>query len=267
VNRYGYFSQTELPDESSYYFPLHAIFLLAELQAEESLQKVLSVLEYDDDFLDFWFGDFLTEYLWIYFYRTGFSHIDKIKEFIYNPGVNTYAKTCITGAMIQTVLHNPERREEIIRIYTDIFDYYLSIPAEDAAKSIDSSFMDIFICEAVDGKFEQLLPQIKELFDRGYVYSFSGETYESILRQMNDDYDNKKEVEDIYTFYKTIAKTWCKDNISEQHSIRNGSYRNGNDYIFPPAQPVTSVKIGRNDPCPCGSGKKYKKCCLAKDRD
>ena len=22
------------------------------------------------------------------------------------------------------------------------------------------------------------------------------------------------------------------------------------------------TKIGRNDPCPCGSGKKYKKCCL-----
>ena len=22
-----------------------------------------------------------------------------------------------------------------------------------------------------------------------------------------------------------------------------------------------SAKIGRNDPCPCGSGKKYKKCC------
>ena len=24
-------------------------------------------------------------------------------------------------------------------------------------------------------------------------------------------------------------------------------------------------KVGRNDPCPCGSGKKYKKCCLDKD--
>ncbi len=23
----------------------------------------------------------------------------------------------------------------------------------------------------------------------------------------------------------------------------------------------TSSKVGRNDPCPCGSGKKYKKCC------
>lgn len=23
-----------------------------------------------------------------------------------------------------------------------------------------------------------------------------------------------------------------------------------------------SEKVGRNDPCPCGSGKKYKQCCL-----
>jgi len=26
-------------------------------------------------------------------------------------------------------------------------------------------------------------------------------------------------------------------------------------------QPVQSTKVGRNEPCPCGSGKKYKKCC------
>ena len=29
----------------------------------------------------------------------------------------------------------------------------------------------------------------------------------------------------------------------------------------PKVQPITSEKkIGRNEPCPCGSGKKYKKC-------
>jgi uncharacterized protein YchJ len=28
------------------------------------------------------------------------------------------------------------------------------------------------------------------------------------------------------------------------------------------AHPTTqTIKVGRNDPCPCGSGKKYKKCC------
>lgn len=26
-------------------------------------------------------------------------------------------------------------------------------------------------------------------------------------------------------------------------------------------------KVGRNDPCPCESGKKYKKCCLPKDQE
>lgn len=25
-------------------------------------------------------------------------------------------------------------------------------------------------------------------------------------------------------------------------------------------------KIGRNEPCPCGSGKKYKKCCIGKKK-
>ncbi|WP_162062670.1 YchJ family protein [Vibrio taketomensis] len=27
------------------------------------------------------------------------------------------------------------------------------------------------------------------------------------------------------------------------------------------SQPVSSLKVGRNDPCICGSGKKFKKCC------
>ena len=30
---------------------------------------------------------------------------------------------------------------------------------------------------------------------------------------------------------------------------------------------VKSAKVGRNDPCPCGSGKKYKKCCGANEND
>ncbi len=33
----------------------------------------------------------------------------------------------------------------------------------------------------------------------------------------------------------------------------------------PPAPIVGGSKAGRNDPCPCGSGKKYKKCCMEKD--
>ena len=32
------------------------------------------------------------------------------------------------------------------------------------------------------------------------------------------------------------------------------------------SKPPASGKVGRNDPCPCGSGKKFKKCCLNKSR-
>jgi len=32
--------------------------------------------------------------------------------------------------------------------------------------------------------------------------------------------------------------------------------------FFVPNAPEKEIKIGRNEPCPCGSGKKYKKCCL-----
>lgn len=31
------------------------------------------------------------------------------------------------------------------------------------------------------------------------------------------------------------------------------------------ARVATAARAGRNDPCPCGSGRKYKKCCLARD--
>ena len=34
----------------------------------------------------------------------------------------------------------------------------------------------------------------------------------------------------------------------------------GGDGIDGPKQVIDGAKVGRNDPCPCGSGKKYKKC-------
>ncbi|WP_300390609.1 SEC-C metal-binding domain-containing protein [Fusobacterium sp.] len=36
-------------------------------------------------------------------------------------------------------------------------------------------------------------------------------------------------------------------------------YKNKSTYYNEPI--VKKRKIGRNEPCPCGSGKKYKKCC------
>ena len=40
-------------------------------------------------------------------------------------------------------------------------------------------------------------------------------------------------------------------------------YGESEDAVAETAQPAPSGKVGRNDPCPCGSGKKFKKCCGA----
>lgn len=47
------------------------------------------------------------------------------------------------------------------------------------------------------------------------------------------------------------------------HRERSLFEREGGEWRFVSggAIPVVSQKIGRNEPCPCGSGKKYKKCC------
>ena len=34
--------------------------------------------------------------------------------------------------------------------------------------------------------------------------------------------------------------------------------------LNPPKPIQAGPKVGRNDPCPCGSGKKFKKCCMNK---
>ncbi len=62
---------------------------------------------------------------------------------------------------------------------------------------------------------------------------------------------------------------WREEDEKEKQRILNdvadypnnpyGPYYDSEPYIRP------EPKIGRNDPCPCGSGKKSKKCCLAKE--
>jgi len=50
--------------------------------------------------------------------------------------------------------------------------------------------------------------------------------------------------------------------LNIRHEKLKSIYQNCKQENFSPVQPIKTDKVGRNDPCPCGSGKKYKKCCL-----
>jgi hypothetical protein len=50
-------------------------------------------------------------------------------------------------------------------------------------------------------------------------------------------------------------------NLEQWDGILTQEKRNGITKEFRLSKMAVSSKVGRNDPCPCGSGKKYKKCC------
>jgi len=52
--------------------------------------------------------------------------------------------------------------------------------------------------------------------------------------------------------------------LQERHAKLKSIYAHCKKGHYAIKQKFIPSKIGRNDPCPCGSGMKYKKCCLAK---
>ena len=55
-----------------------------------------------------------------------------------------------------------------------------------------------------------------------------------------------------------LVRAEIKQNIERKEVSKNKITNDGKDHIKKQAK---SAKVGRNDPCPCGSGKKYKQCC------
>lgn len=66
-----------------------------------------------------------------------------------------------------------------------------------------------------------------------------------------------------------VARYKLKGKVLNQHERSEFVKEDGQWFYvegeFVKGAPVRSQKTGRNQPCPCGSGKKFKKCCLNKN--
>ena len=72
-----------------------------------------------------------------------------------------------------------------------------------------------------------------------------------------------------------VGSTWVEGRPRSRKRPDRPAKSNGNNKPPSPApkpirklEPIRNMgpKVGRNDPCPCGSGKKYKQCCMRKRR-
>lgn len=75
-------------------------------------------------------------------------------------------------------------------------------------------------------------------------------------------------IQDKKGFVEFIAYFKEKEKIHTLHEISEFHLDDGKWYYVDGKQATTvsstTLPVGRNDQCPCGSGKKYKKCCLLK---
>lgn len=121
-----------------------------------------------------------------------------------------------------------------------------------------------FVCRDADYLLATVAPEKASGFDPDKIRSDRCEWLglEIIATDKGDIFDQKGIVEFIARFREDGT-----DHLL--HEISRFERRNGNWlYIygeFPEPETSKTVvgarNIGRNDPCPCGSGKKYKKCC------
>ena len=72
-------------------------------------------------------------------------------------------------------------------------------------------------------------------------------------------------IENEVTVYASRAQ--LRDNLQREEVAKPTGTHSGNDEPTK-RKPVVNKnkKVGRNDPCPCGSGKKYKFCCGMNER-
>jgi len=106
---------------------------------------------------------------------------------------------------------------------------------------------------------------------RGFIVHFDGKDIDKAYARGTDDPKWAKGFSDPWQFYNTEKierrqRRWQGEEQSEFDLDSNTLDVMGSGFGYHYQEPYQreTQKIGRNDPCPCGSDKKYKKCCLYK---
>lgn len=110
---------------------------------------------------------------------------------------------------------------------------------------------------------------VKEAFDRGIISTrwlrygdFESDLEHAACNPTQPWGERAGEFESAVDTIEELSTWYC---FSEQRKLDLERARNAPPIpLFPPPEPTINPMrgVGRNDPCPCGSGKKYKKCCL-----
>lgn len=282
IQRSAFFEEEE--DESLTSFPLHAIHFLGYLESENSLDTILNIFRQGDDFLDLWYNEFTKDLFLPVLFKVAKTKKEwhKLAQFLLEENVHSEPKSIVTDVLKELILAEKMPREQGLSLFQSTIEYVFKNIGND--DFLDTMFISSMISDIVDARLVELLPLLKQLYDNNLVDKVWAGKYEFVEKEIEkeiQDYDVKVQPTTLEEFYQPPKqksnpefreimeramndpmfdainsifsdKIFYEDEDEDEKPVRLASPRNE---TF-----IQNEKIGRNDVCPCGSGKKYKKC-------
>ena len=253
-----------------------AVHLLAEFQAKESLPAILDSLSLsDDDIYDYLYGDGLHESMPGILNRLIGDEPKFYDQILRDPQAPEMLQHCLAEA----IQYLPARNVVSLETYGSWLRDYLEI----AIQSEKERLVTELVCNICISANPDYIPLVRSAFEKGLVTTgmIRFEDAERDLTTPNPLRmkmlpDSKSDFSDAVEELSSWA--WFQEtspNPVQSESNRSvGAERILNAFRsfgfepspkpLPPPPPNPFPNVGRNDPCPCGSGKKYKVCCLKK---
>jgi hypothetical protein len=242
--------------ETVYDLAFYALFLLSQFREKRAFPKVLRLFKMDEESIDCIFGsESLIELGASILCSVYDGRLELLKELIEAPGLYRYTGSQALKAYCYLLRDGQISRQETLE--------YLRELSQKLLKTGDVPMLTALSSCVIDEHFFELIPDVREMYDRNLIDKSYHGLYDGFLNSIF-----------MYHAWKDKEKIHIDDVVGELE--RWAKYKPDpepkREKAPPPKQAQRSSaaparakpKIGRNDPCPCGSGKKYKKCCLPK---
>ena len=254
----------QLDAEGDYMAHLYAMFLLAQFRETRAYPLVVRFASLPGDLLDSLCGDFITDDLGQILASVCGGELAGIQSLIENETIDEWVRGAALSSLVTLVAAGQKSRDEIVSYFAGLFRGKLVRKW--------SHVWDTLISYSSDLYPEELLKDIKQAYEDGLVDpGFIG--FDDVKRDMAMGKDRM-----LARLADNPHRRLVDDTVAEMGwwaCFREGSRNGANSPTEIPSktEPKPSVaasqiisaapKIGRNERCPCGSGKKYKKCCGA----
>jgi hypothetical protein len=260
-----------LATEENYILPFYSLFLLAQFREKKAYPLVYEIFSYDAETVNDNWGDMITEDVGKILASVCQGDVSLINKLIKDENVYEFVRTSGLSSWLCLLKENVKTREETIDFFRSLFE----LPVSE-----DDDFRTWLINTCQDIRAEELLPEIEKSFDDSLVNETIIGDWAAFQAIWADDLDDFTDNSHLRLIDDTIGElsSWEYFKSEEQKQADAERWRQRArelGYDRPPKVTEKIVwetndgtfqretpKVGKNEPCPCGSGRKYKKCCL-----